>query len=374
MATVRHPRSRILVNGSELPTLVSGEITRTTNYTADTFELDFAINGSNVYDVDWWMYQQDVAIEIQAGDEVDGDTAWATVLIGKADGCDIDGETGKLTVHGRDQTALFIDNKIYKAFPNHSASDIVSALALSHGMEFDSDPTTGEVGTFYKADSIKVAAGSFSKARTEWDLITYLADKVGFDAWVSGNTLHFKKELSDTATPWPLVWGNPDITGALATHLASSVISGPKFHHDFTRAKDIKVIIRSRHARRGTTHVAERTSKSQLPGKNYVSGGEGAKKADLNTYVFDVPGLTPEQAEELSESVALILSKRQRTVEWSEPGDFDLYPRRRLTIAGAPASLDQVYWVEEVHFTFGPSGFLMNARAKNHPSSNQIAA
>jgi hypothetical protein len=100
-------------------------------------------------------------------------------------------------VSGRDLTAAFIDAKTTIQYQNLTSSQIASQLAISHGMSFSGPTTTTVAGTFYAYDRV-----SMTDQRSEWDLLTWLAQQEGFQCYVKGTTLYFEPR-SDAASTKP---------------------------------------------------------------------------------------------------------------------------------------------------------------------------
>lgn len=370
------PRARMLVNGTEIiPT--SCTVNRNNNFQADTFEADFALWETADRGLDFWFNTEDMEVEIQSGYLKQGTVDWNSVFKGKVDTIAGDLTGGSVKLSGRDKTGQFIDTKTFLAFPNKKASEIVTQLAGTHGLKAEVTATTTNVGVFYKGDHVHIAGGEFGQSRTEWDLITYLARKEGYDAWVFGDTIFFHPADDDNAETRSIDWTPPTIKGNLSKAYDSNVID-LKVTHNLALAKDIKVVVRSWHTKLGKkteqTSTRTRATKKPLPGKNYTAGGGGNKKKDGQTFYFTIPNLTPEEAQERANQLYDEIVKHEYTLEWSMPGDLNFTPRTKVQIVSDTdiGILDQTYYVESatIEFGFGVP-FVVKLRAKNHPEPGE---
>ena len=102
-------------------------------------------------------------------------------------------------VDGRDLTARLLDARTQETFSNQTASEIAETLAGRHGLTPNVTATSTLAGRYYEAEHDRITLGQFSRATTEWDLLTYLAAREGFEAYISGQTLTFAP-LATTAT------------------------------------------------------------------------------------------------------------------------------------------------------------------------------
>ncbi len=94
-------------------------------------------------------------------------------------------------IDGRDLTARLLDARTQETFSNQTASEIAETLAARHGLTADVTATTTLAGRYYATEHDRITLGQFSRATTEWDLLTFLAAREGFEAYVAGQTLTF---------------------------------------------------------------------------------------------------------------------------------------------------------------------------------------
>ena len=136
------------------------------------------------------------------------------ILTGQVDDIVIeDGPPGTITLTGRDQTAVLVDNKTANHYPNMTSSQAVTLIAQQFGFKPMVTATTTPIG---KYESNTHAA--MTSAICYWDFITFLAQQENFDAYVLNGVLYFGPiEADNDPTPWVFylnsngkgpVWGN----------------------------------------------------------------------------------------------------------------------------------------------------------------------
>lgn len=281
-----------------------------------------------------------------------------SLIIGQVDDIDLDLNKGCLTLSGRDYTARFIDTKTANKYPEAVASWIVSKLASEVGLQANVTPTTTAAGEFYK-DSYS----NLTRDVPMWDLITFLAEQEGFDAYVSGRTLYFGPPQVDTSTnPYQVaIQRTPD--GRIWSS-AESV----RLKRSETIAKDISVTVLShgQAAGKGVKAVATRAGAKV--------GGSSAGRAAQSTqsYVIRKPNLTQDQANQLAYNMMLDLTKFEKMADISAEGDSTMNPRRKVRLSGTGTSFDRDYFVNSMtHSWDGPGGYEMTMALKNHPTESE---
>jgi hypothetical protein len=95
-------------------------------------------------------------------------------------------------VEGRDLSSRLVEATTRESFSNLSAAEIVSLLASRHGLTPNVFPTPDLVGRFFGNGHDQIMLGGYSRLLTEWDLVVYLAQYFGYDAYVEGTTLYFQ--------------------------------------------------------------------------------------------------------------------------------------------------------------------------------------
>ena len=412
--SVLTPRVRVLSNGVALPTPLSASVTTNSYYHASEFSLEFAASAQAGA---WWDVSPPWVLDVEFS--TDGAT-FTTLISGEVDNLDFDAAAHTLSLTGRDFVAVLIESKTQETFQNKTASEIVQIIAARHNLiasvaptstvasqaypqEYVSVPTqnpqaqkdaallealwvaqatgltssdgspqspsvaqtTALAGTFYQQDHTRITLGQFSRAQTEWDLLTYLAQHEGFDLWVQGRTIYFQPQQTQT---------KPDFTVAVLTGADGMTVGNVErlqLSRALTLAKDIQVDVRSWNSRqhRGFTKsvraIGAKVAAIQ-PASNQVG-------TTTQRYVFVRPNLTEDQALQFAQTMAEQLGRHERNVEFDMPGELVLSARSQIAVTGTGTSFDQSYWVDSIHRQIAMGGFRQSVRVKNHSPLSQVA-
>ena len=350
----RTPRPVVSVNGVQLPAraVLSLDVTNASHFTADTYRVQLSVSGLPFgFGPPYWADSQDDRISV--GVSLNGETP-TPLVVGRVDDADWDVSGRTLTLSGRDLSAALIDNKTAEKFQNRTASQIAQALALRRGLDSDVQATTTPAGTYYQIDHAVT-----THEETEWDLLVYLAEREGFDVWVSGTTLHFRPPPAATGLPYLLLWSDPG-DGTSASNATSLHVSRSQ-----TLARDVVVTVRSWNQKQQKAFTV--TSKRSQAKKSQRHGGTS------QAYSFVRPNLTRDQAQAFAEAKAEEITRHERVLTASLPGDAALTTRATVRLAGTGTDWDQLYYPDTVTRRLSvPDGYRMELRAKNHSVQDSV--
>lgn len=350
---MRQPRGLIRVNGNLITGWTEFEVVNNSLYQADTFEATLPLrNAAQGLDWNWWASQQVLTFEIYAGvpeDPAHYDANDLTQLIvGNADVIDTDPVHGTVHVSGRDHTALLIDTKSDQKYQNLTASQIATQLAEAAGLTPAVTATTTKAGVYYSIDHVLATT-----ERSQWDVLTYLAQREGFTVGVSGTTLTFGP-LAPDQTVYPINWIEPDPT------LPQANVPRLSFSHNLTLARDVVVKVRSWNAaqKQAFTKTATVKHRAGSPGQPQI-------------YSITRAGLTPDQAQQLAQTMAKNISLHEIRMRLENmPGDGLLMTAQALELTGTP--YDQTYYPERITRRFNSRGYFMDTEAKNVRPESEI--
>ena len=342
----RQPRCRVTVNGVVLGGVAEVEVTSASHFTADGYRVVAALGGTGVFDEAYWAASEDDEVTILAG--VDG--LLLPLMTGQVDEAEYDVVGRTVTLTGRDLSARFLDHKTSEKFQNLTASEIAQQLALRRGLDSDVTATKDKAGKYYQIDHV-----TLSNEQTEWDLLCYLAEREGFDVWVAGTTLFFQPPPAGQ-TPYVLLWSDRPNYASNCTALSLT--------RSQTLAKDVIVKVKSwNQAQEEAFTVTVKTAKA----KTREKGGEA------QVYSYTVPNLSRAQAQKYAERTAAQITKHERTLSASLPGDSLLTTRRTVQLVGTGTDWDQVYFPETVTRRLSlAEGYTMELRAKNHSPQDTV--
>ncbi len=312
--------------------VLEASVSSSSHYAAARFRLRAALSSVDPA----VLSAADLQIEIAIG----VDTGFSSLIVGLADRIDIDAVHGTVEIEGRDFCAGLIEARIQQTFSNQTSSEIALGLAQGQGLLAEVTQTTTPVGRYYQSEHDQVALDQFCRATTQWDLLVFLAQHEGFDVWVAGSTLHFQP----TAAP-----------PVSRTILPSECIS-LRMQRALTLANDIEVVVKSwnSHQQSAFVQVARQT------------GLRAGGSARTQRYVYVRPNLLADQALQLAQSILVDLSRHERVVQMTMPGELVLTPRSMVAIAGTGTDFDQVYQVAEIEREVSVErGFVQQLKVKN---------
>jgi phage protein D len=351
----RQPRASVVIDAdgrkAKLP-LVAVDVTSNGYFSADTFRVVLALTAlPDGYNAGWWSKADRALIEVFVALS-DGEPG-TSMIAGRVDDVELDLGKAMVTLVGRDFTADMIESRTTEKFPNRTASEIVTQIATARGLTPVVTATTAAVGTYYDADHVRL-----NDDTTEWSLLTYLAEQEGFDIFVRGMTLYFQPPAGE-GTAAALIWdatGTTPKTNLLTLTMRRSLV--------IARGATVRVI--SWNARRSRAiRVTRRATNAR---RTDDRGGQG------QVYVFRVPNLTEEEAIRYAEAQLQRITRHERLIEVTMPGELTLAPPERVTLSGTGTSWDQDYFIQEIERRLSfEEGFVQRIRAKNHSPQSQAA-
>ena len=350
----RTPRPFVSINGVRLPvqSVISMEVTNASHFTADTYRVELAVGGlPDAYGPSYWGESQDDRLSL--GISLNGETPMP-LIVGQVDDVDWDLTGRVITLTGRDLSAGLIDTKSAEKFQNRTASEIAQSLAIRHGLDSSVQATGTRAGTYYEIDHAVV-----TQEQTEWDLLTYLAEREGFDVWVSGETLHFQPPPALAGTPYTLLWSEPG-DGSFASNATRINVRRSQ-----TLARDVIVQMRSWNQKQQTAFTV--TAKRSQVKKSQRRGGEA------QVYSIVRPNLTRDQALQLANAMAEDITRHERVLSASLPGDSLLTTRGTVRLVGTGTDWDQIYYPDTIVRSLSrQDGYRMDLRAKNHSAQDAV--
>lgn len=352
---VRRPRGIVKVAGVVVPAWVSWTVDNNTFYQADTFRVSFAATALPVEtDANWFSSQKEAFVEIFAGFPSDPENFTASdldsLIYGRVDDIEYDPVSTSLTLTGRDLTAAFIDAKTTIQYQNLTSSQIAAQLASSHGLAVSGPATSTKAGTFYAADHV-----SMTDQRSEWDLLTWLAQQEGFVCYVSGQTLYFGPRPPAPAEPYELRWelddrGNP-----------SANVRDLRVSRSLTVAKGVTVVVRSWNAKQSKGFTAYYPSK----GKG-TQAGKASPFGNTQVYSITRGGLDQAGAQKLAQQIHHEITQHEMKLRARLPADNVLTQTAMVRLTGTGTQFDQDYFADGLTRAMSlDEGYVMDVSAKN---------
>lgn len=349
-SAARQPRPILTLNGVTLAGLVEAEVTNASHFASDTFRAVLASSKlPAAYGPAYWAQAMGDKIGLSVAFSGESPTQ---LILGQVDHIDYDPLMRRIVLSGRDLSAPLIDTKTSEKFVNQTSSQIAQTLAQRHGLRASVQATTAKAGTYYSSENVVL-----TQDQSEWDLLVYLAEHEGFDVWVSGNTLNFQPSPVNTNPAYKISWQDfPQVSSnAIDIHLSRSE----------TLAKDIIVKVQSWNQKQQRAFTV--TYKVTQANKSQRTGGLA------QTYSYSVPNLTRDQALALAKSKAEDITRHERILTASLPGDNKLTTRAMVQLVGTNTAWDQSYYPDTItrRISF-EEGYRMELRAKNHSTQSTV--
>ena len=345
LPSYRTPRLRVLANGQLVTGAYASEITSNNHYSADHFSTVVALGADPYANADFWSSESDILIDIQLS--LSGDTGFVSLLQGYVDTVSINPSGEVAHISGRDFTAALIEARTQEAFSNRTSSEIATIFASRHSLTPHVIQTYTPVGRFYQSDYEILTLSRFSKATTEWDFLVSLARHENYDVFVNGTNLYFQPSTGISSID-KVVYPTDLIELTLERAL--------------TLSRGIQVTVQSWNSLKQNS-LTECVA-STVSGDS--SGSSGTSTRPNQQYVAIRPNLTPDKALAMARQCISEVSRHERVIELTMPGDLVLTPRSVIALDGTRTDFDQAYYIDSIERTFRPkTGFVQHIRAYN---------
>jgi phage protein D len=350
---------KLLLNDAEVAGVMEAEVGTSDHQIAGWFRVTLALGADSTVTAASLSLMTEAVAEIRvglAGAGLSPATAlWQSLIAGTVDTMVIDMAAGTAHLTGRDFSALFIDTQTAESFANRTASEIAQTLAVRHGLDPVVTTTQTPVGRYYQDGHDLFSLYQSNAAMTEWDLLHALAEAEGFDLFVQDKNLFFAPPLQQTRpTLWQWMPGG----------LAGTTMSTLRLERSLALARDIVVTVQSWNSREARM-VTQTIRASAL---DTVHRTTAATSGNAATYVLIRPNLSAEQALTLATNTLADLSRHERVILATMPGELDLAPRSLVTLEGTATDFDQTYVVDEiVRRISSQDGFMQTVRCVNTP-------
>jgi phage protein D len=369
-AAARQPRGIVKVNGVVVPGWIELEVENNAFFHADTFRCRFAISAlPSDYSAAWWASQSAIFLELFIGFPADLSAFTAndldSFIYGQVDEITYDPVGTFIEVTGRDLTSDFIDAKTYEQFLNKTSSEIATILAARHGLTPVVTATKTKAGTYYQLENRRIPLD-----RSEWDLLTWLAQEEGFSVYVKGKELHFEPQTQLDAAQYALKWVPAALDGSQGAPEFNGI--DVVFSRNLTLARDIIVFVRSWNSKqkKGFTVKAQATHTKKAIGK-------GAEQAAGSALIYSTvrPQLTKEKAQQVANEILAEKSASEMKITATLPGDNLLSMNVLINLAGTGTAFDQTYYPDSIARKLSVSeGYRMRVSAKNHSPESTVLA
>ena len=366
----RTPRAIVTINGTRIK-WDDLNVDSTTFYLADTFHVEFPINGQdNMFSLDYWASTETFLVKIYIGFPADPDsytTADLELMIqGNADDIRVDLGRAQIEISGRDLASSFLDNKTTEKFSNQTSSQIIEMFAKQYSLKTRVKPTSTLVGSYYSQQQVML-----SSEITQWDLMVFLAQQEDYVLFIEGDTLVFEPRPTDQDVRDPYVINYSPATPDNGSPSINAI--NFSFSRSMTLAADAKVTVRVPYgSKTGKAFSVFAQTKRKSKKENKDSKNSSKK---VQQYSFSKPGLTQEQALKFAQQRLREITLHEIKINFSVPGSNSLKKDSLIQLKGTNTTIDQYYYSDQVSRTINmsDSGYTMSISAKNHSVDSQVS-
>ncbi|HEY0123856.1 MAG TPA: hypothetical protein VGC14_19250 [Rhizobium sp.] len=324
---------QVALDGVPIEGLIHASISTNNCFSADSFMLTFAMGPPPLCDIAFWSSLSSAYIEIGA---VMHDEPVAQDLIsGMIDTALLDPVRRTIAVEGRDLSASLIDAYRQQDFVNQTASEVVSTIALYHGLIPVVAATSGNVGRYYGDGYTRLSLGQFSRLRSDWDLVVQLARENGCDVFVQGRSLFFQSATDLDQLP---------------VHLSLRELKTIRFEQTLTMSADASAKVQSWDSQNVTSYSSDTVDM----GTGTVAA-EPAGAAGSQPFLFSAANFTSQQVTDSAGRYLAELSRLKIIMRAEMPWDLRLSPRGIILIDETNSSLDTLYRVDSIERHYSTS-------------------
>jgi len=338
------------------------------------------------FDWKWWSEQAEIEIEISISlaqnASNDGGGQWTslitgpvekqtlTPLAGEGGGEHEGGHAGheaKLVITGRDYAGQLIDSRMDEGFEGNPVSNqqIIGKIQQNHpelniSIQGAGDDGGDAVGDPYNQDQHRLFLN-----RSEWDVLTGIADHEALDITVQGKNITLAPpDAADAGSDFKVYYSPPRISQGTSGSFspASANVESLTLTRDLQVSKGIDSKVQSFHAKTGKSHTS-------------LSKYRGRHSNKPLAYHHNIPGMTKSQSGKHARNKADQLSKFEKEISFHLPGDPSLTPKFTVTLSGTGTAFDQPYHVNEITHSFDVrSGYTMHVTARDKDSQGSVGS
>jgi phage protein D len=365
VSQARNPRALIKVNDKVIREVEYAEYVENNFYLSDSFHVKLPLyNLKEAISIEYWLSQPAILVELFVGFPANplnyGTNDLQSLIIGGINNLNVRvfDKGGCVEFDGFDLSKKFIDNKTTEKYPNLTASDIATKLAIKRGLTPVVTKTIQTVGYYYTQDYVQLQTET-----TEWDLLVYLAQREGFQVFVRGQSLYFQPKPLTSPSPYVLQAKTLE-NGQIASLNGESLTVSRNLNY----SRDVIVRIISWNAKTGRVTAEAKAT----PNKKTVLAAAAQPIGEAQTFTYNIKGLTKQQALIQAQKILEDITQHERVLSFRAPGDNLLRKDSIIQLQGVSSSADQVYYPDTIRRIISTAGYSMDVRAKNHSPQSTV--
>jgi hypothetical protein len=407
---VRPVRLRVVANGLEFGAN-KAEVILNANHQHDTFQAELPLFDPRApKDWVWWSEESDIEIAISvgfAGD--DGRVGSWTQLIagpleapamaplsygaGASSGRHVAGKIGSggmigheggpahpagavLTLRGTDYSAVLAQSQMTRQFTGGQVTmeQIVAQLRQNHPqLTFQLADAGDAIGDPAESDGSQGGQqqGRLFLNRSEWDVLTSLADHQGYRVIIKGRTVTIgPPNQADASGTYKLFYrpGRLSDDGTVYLPPESNLVT-LRLARKLSVAKGVDAFVQSYDSSTGKRLSRKASARSSKRAARSSAGQAGTPL----TYTDNIPGMTDAQAQKHAQKRAGQVAQFEREIAFQIAGDPELTADRMVELGGTGTAYDQAYHLDQLtHQVDVQHGWAIEGRARNQSSDVSV--
>jgi phage protein D len=400
---VRAPRLRVKANGVEFAAY-SAEVIQNHNHANDTFQVSLPLFDPKApKDWTYWADESDIEIEIAIGfaDAAGHVGSWTVLITGPLEapamaplsygyhsspnkgraaigaGGMIGQEGGPahpagavLTLQGTDYSATLAQSPLAQQFTGGSVTlqQVLDQIQAHHPqLQFQLADGGDDIGDPYDQQQ-----GRLFLNRSEWDVLTALADHEGYRVTVKGRKITIGPGgQADAGNPYALYYrrGALSADGLMYLPPESNCIT-LRLARKLSVAKGVDSFVQSYDSATGRRLSRKASARSSRRANRATSG----QSANGLIYTDNIPGMTDTQAKKHAQKKAGQIAQFEREIAFQIPGDLSLTVDRMVSLSGTGTAYDQAYEIDQLVHQFDMQrGYAIEGRARNKSSDVTVS-
>ena len=315
---------QVTLNGIPVEGLLHASVVTGNCFSSDSYALTFAMGSAPLCDIAFWSSLAPAYVEIVPVSQ--SYSLSQSLISGMIDTIVVDPVMQTVAIEGRDLSSTLIDSYRQQDFVNQTASEVVSTIALFHGLTPIVTPTMNEVGRYYGDGYTRLSLGQFSRHRSDWDLVVQLARENSFDVFVQGSSLFFQPSGSLEGLP---------------AHISLSDVRTIRFEQNLTISSNISARVQSWNSQDMASYAINSAD-------NVANTIQGFESSGIQPFLFSAANFTSQQVTDSAGRYAAELSRLGTVVHIEMPWDLSLAARAAVLIDETKSPLDAIYRIDTI--------------------------
>ncbi|WP_428533525.1 hypothetical protein [Rhodopila sp.] len=315
---------QVTLNGVLVEGLLHASVVTGNCFSSDSYALTFAMGSAPLCDIAFWSSLAPAYIEIVPVSQYY--PLLQSLISGMIDTIVVDPVMQTVAIEGRDLSSTLIDSYRQQDFVNQTASEVVSSIALFHGLTPIVTPTLNEVGRYYGDGYTRLSLGQFSRLGSDWDLVVQLARENSFDVFVQDTSLFFQPSGSLEGLP---------------AHIGLRDVRTIRFEQNLTLSSNVGARVQSWNSQDMASYAINSAD-------NVADAIQAFEPSGIQPFLFSAANFTSQQVTDSAGRYAAELNRLGTVLHIEMPWDLSLAARAAVLIDETNSPLDAIYKIDTI--------------------------